>query len=181
MTDENAEELVQTEELDIQPDLEEELRSQKDKYLRLLAENENVRKRMQKEKYDTTRFGIENVISEFLAPIDSFEQALGFADQMSEETKNWAMGFTMILEQLKEVLTSRGITPFTSKGEMFDPHRHEAVEAEETDAHPDGTILEEFLRGYIVNDRVLRPARVKVAKAPKTEELQQGESDDKAE
>jgi len=167
---------IQTEEPevkpDIAPDLEEALRSQQDKYLRLLAENENVRKRMTKEKHDNAKFAVENVIAEFLAPIDSFEQALGFADQMSDETKNWAIGFQMILDQLKEVLSMRGITPFTSEGQMFDPHRHEAVEVEETEEHPDGTILKEFLRGYIVHDRILRPARVKVAKAPKKEELE---------
>lgn len=138
----------------------------KDKYFRLLAEMENTRKRMQKEKHEMTRFGIENVISEILLPIDTFENALGFTNQMSDETRNWAKGFEMILAQFKEILSNHNVTAFHSVGEEFDPHWHEAVEIEETHDHPDGTIIHEFLKGYKSGDRILRAARVKVAKIP---------------
>jgi len=141
----------------------------KEKYLRLLADTENTRKRMQKEKQEMTRFAIENVITEVLLPIDTFENALGFTEQMSEDTRNWARGFEMILSQFKEILHNHNIVAFHSKGEMFDPHKHEAVEVEETHDHPDGTILEEFLKGYKSGDRTLRAARVKVAKTPQQE------------
>src|SRR5579885_2984879 len=99
--------------------LEEELKDCKDKYLRLLAEMENARKRLQKEKQEMTRFAIENVISEILGPMDNLENALGFTKQMSEETKNWAMGFQMILSQFKDVLNNHGIAPFSSEGTFF--------------------------------------------------------------
>lgn len=146
--------------------LEEELKEYKDKYLRLLAEMENTRKRMQKEKQETSRFSVENVISEFLSPLDNFENALGFAENMSGEVRNWALGFNMILNQFKEVLNSHGVSAFKSEGTPFDPHKHEAVETEETDKAPEGTVLQEFVRGYKSGDRTIRPARVKVAKAP---------------
>lgn len=146
------------------PTVEEELKEYKDKYLRLLAENENTRKRMQKEKQEMTRFAVENVIADFLLPLDNLENALGFTEQMSEDTRNWAMGFQMILTQFKDVLNQNGVTPFKSVGEQFDPHRHEAVETEETQDHPAGTVIHEFVRGYKCGDRIVRPARVKVAK-----------------
>lgn len=144
--------------------MQKELKDHKDKYLRLLAEMENSRKRMQKEKHDTTRFAVENIITEILAPLDHFENALSFAHQTSEETQNWAKGFEMILTQFKDILASHKVTSFQSEGKQFDPHMHEVIEMEETEAHPDGTILQEFVKGYQCGDRILRPARVKVAK-----------------
>ncbi len=157
------------------PDIEEaqetaqEEENFEDKYFRLLAEMENSRKRLQKEKHEMTRFAIENVIAEVLTPIDTLENALGFTEQMSEDTRNWAMGFEMILGQFKEVLGNHNVVAFHSTGETFDPHKHEAVEMEETHDHPEGTIIHEFLKGYKSGDRILRAARVKVAKTPKGE------------
>jgi len=146
--------------------LEQEVKECHEKHLRLLAEMENSRKRLLKEKLEMTRFGIENVIADFLAPIDNLENALKFAQQMSEETRNWARGFEMILGQLKEALSGHGVTSFDSVGASFDPHMHEAVEIEETTDFPEGQVLQEFVRGYKSTQRILRPARVKVAKAP---------------
>lgn len=146
--------------------LEEELKEHKDKYLRMLAETENSRKRMQKEKQEMTRFAMENLMAEILSPIDNFENALGFTDKMSQETKNWALGFQMILTQFKDLLVSNGVEPFESVGTVFDPHKHQAVEMEETEDRPEGTIIHEFVKGYRCGERIIRPARVKVAKKP---------------
>jgi molecular chaperone GrpE len=146
--------------------LEAELQEHKEKYLRSLAELENTRKRLQKERQEMTRFAVDNVIADFLDPLDSLEKALSFTDQMSPDTRNWAMGFTMILTQLKDVLTQHGVHPFISVGQPFNPHLHEAVSIEETSDKKDGYILEEFSKGYKSGERVLRPARVKVAKHP---------------
>ena len=145
--------------------LQKEANEFKEKYFLTLAEIENMRKRLQKEKQEMTRFAVENVITEFLTPIDNLENALSFTDQMSQETKNWAIGFNMLLAQFKDVLTSNGVSSFSSIGAEFDPNLHEAVELEETSNHADGVILHEFLKGYKRGDRILRPARVKVAKA----------------
>lgn len=150
--------------------LQKELNEHKNKYLLLLAEMENARKRMQKDKHDTTRFAIENVALEFLTPLDNFENALSFASQTSEETQKWAQGFEMILTQFKDVLVAHKIIPFQSQGLTFDPHLHEVIEIEETEKHTEGTIIKEFIRGYKCGDRVLRPARVKMAKNPSKEQ-----------
>jgi molecular chaperone GrpE len=145
-----------------------ELAEYKDKYLRLLAEMDNTRKRMQKERQEMTRFAVENFICDLLTPIDQLEQALSCASQLSGEAKHWAMGFTMILNQFKEVVASHGVTPFASEGMLFDPMLHYAIETEETTEAPEGTILKEFVQGYRSAERTVRPARVKVAKAPVT-------------
>ncbi len=136
----------------------------KDLYLRLLADMENAKKRMQKERVETIQYASERVIADFLPALDNLENALRFADQASVEVKNWAMGFQMILGQFKEVLVAQGVTQIPSLGAAFDPHSHEAVETVETNEHPDGTILEEFTKGYRMGTRIIRPARVKVAK-----------------
>jgi molecular chaperone GrpE len=147
-------------------DLETQLNEYKDKYLRLLAEVDNTRKRMQKEKQEMTRFAVENVIGEILAPIDSLENALKFTGQLSQEMQNWAQGFQMILGQFKDVLSNHGVSSYHSEGMQFDPHLHYAIEMEETTEHPEGVILQEFVKGYKSGERTVRPARVKVAKAP---------------
>lgn len=156
--------------LDRVAQLELEVKECHEKHLRLLAEMENSRKRLIKEKQEMTRFGIENVIADFLTPMDNLENALKFTSQMSDETRNWAIGFEMILSQFKEVLTSHGVVSFTSIGMNFDPHLHEAVEVEETLLTPEGQIVQEFVKGYKSAQRTLRPARVKVAKAPSVQE-----------
>lgn len=136
----------------------------KDKYLRSIADMENMRKRMMKDKQESARFAIENVIADFLTPMDNLENALGHAKEASDDVRNWAFGFEMILAQFKDVLQQNGIVPLVALGEIFDPHMHEAVETEVTDKHPEGEILSEFVRGYKCGDRIIRPARVKVAK-----------------
>lgn len=150
--------------------LRRELAETKDKYLRVLAESENARKRLQKEKQETIQYALQNVIVDFLNPIDHMENALSFTQQMSEDVKNWAAGFQMILTQFKDVLSNNGVTPFSSEGKPFDPHRHEAVETVETSTVPPGTVVEESLKGYIMGDKTIRPARVKVSKTPAEEQ-----------
>lgn len=147
--------------------LQKELDEMKDKYLRALADGENARKRLAKEKQDVIGFGIENTICDFLLAIDSFENALRFADSASGEVKNWASGFQMILSQFKQVLQNYGITPFQSDGAQFDPNFHDAVESIETADVPEGTILKEFTKGYRSAVRTIRPARVQVARLPR--------------
>jgi len=141
----------------------------KDKYLRGLAESENLRKRLQKEKQELIQYAIQNVIVDFLPPIDHFENALRFTDQASDEVKHWAIGFQMILSQLKDVLTNNGVVPLKALGTPFDHNSHEAIEMIETTEHPAGTVIEESMIGYKMGERIIRPARVKVAKLPNLE------------
>jgi molecular chaperone GrpE len=163
-----------------EPSVSSEKEDYKDKYFRLLAETENARKRMQKEKHEAISFAIENTICEFLSAIDNFENALKFAQNSTDEVKNWAMGFSMIQSQLRDVLYNHGVVPFHSVGNLFDHNFHEAMEMVETTNSPDGTILEEYAKGYKSSLRTIRPAKVKVAKSPsKTEEKQNEAEADK--
>ncbi len=160
--------------------MQKELIDYKDKYLRLLADAENSRKRLQKERQEITRYATESLVLDFLRPLDNLENALRFAQDMSDEVRNWAFGFQMILAQFKDILAQNGITSFESQGKPFDPHLHEAIEMVESTEEP-GTVIEECIRGYQMGDRIIRPARVKVAKekakengkSPKIEEANQ--------
>lgn len=153
--------------------LQAELKEFKDKYLRVLADSENTRKRLQKERLEAIQYANEAVLLDMLHPIDNLENALRFAEQMSPEIKNWAMGFQMILNQLKEVLSSHGVTSESSIGKEFNPHEHEAIEMIETEEATPGTVIFEFSKGYKLGTRTLRPAKVKVAKAKEIQEEQQ--------
>ncbi len=137
----------------------------KDKYLRQLAEMDNMRKRLQKDRQEISQTATENVIIDFLNPIDHMENALKYTQQMSDEIKHWGVGFQMILTQFKDALANNGVTAFTAEGQPFDPHLHEAVEIEETDKVPPGIVLTESVKGYKMGERTIRPARVKVSKA----------------
>lgn len=148
--------------------LQKDMLEYKDKYLRLLADAENSRKRLQKERQEISRYATENLIVDFLRPLDNLENALRFAQDMSDEVRNWAFGFQMILTQFRDVLAQHGVTPFDSVGKPFNPHDHEAIEMVESTDYPPGVIIEENVRGFRMGDRVIRVARVKVAKAPET-------------
>ncbi|MBP9841218.1 MAG: nucleotide exchange factor GrpE [Simkaniaceae bacterium] len=151
--------------------LQQDLKGEKDKYQRLLAELDNTRKRMQREKEEAMRFAVERTVGNFLAPLDQFEKALAFASQGSQELKQWAIGFEMILAQFKDILAGQKIMSFSAIGEIFDPHYHEAIEIEESPDAEDGKILSEFAKGYRCGDRIIRPAKVKVAQKKQVENL----------
>jgi molecular chaperone GrpE len=176
----SEEELDETMEETKETTVEEEVVDYEEKYIRLLAELENTRKRMQKEKQESVRFAIENAISEILPIMDNFENALNFAKDSSNEIKNWAMGFHMILTQFKDILHNHGIVAFHSEGNQFDPHLHEAVEVAETDEHPEGVILKEFAKGYKSQSRTIRPAKVKVSKKPIEQTTASEDAEEKA-
>ncbi|MBA3957393.1 MAG: nucleotide exchange factor GrpE [Parachlamydiaceae bacterium] len=145
----------------------------KDKYLRQLAEADNMRKRMQKERQELIQYAVQNVLVDILHPIDHFENALKFTQQASDEVKHWALGFQMLLNQFKDVLANNGVVAFTSQGTPFDPHCHEAIEMVTSTEFAPGIVMEESIRGYKMGDKVIRPARVKVAKAPDETSLDQ--------
>jgi len=145
---------------------EAELQDMKDKYFRALAEIENTRKRLTREKLESQSYAIQNVIADFLQPLDHFEKALTAAENASSDVKHWAVGFEMILQQMKQVLGDHGVVGFDSLNQPFDPHFHEAIETEETSSVAPGIVLQEVVRGYKIGNRVIRPAKVKVSTAP---------------
>lgn len=137
-----------------------------DQLLRRQAEFENYRRRVEREKveaYERTRAG---VLLELLPVLDNFERALESLENSQADADALRKGVELIHKQLSDALTKLGLQPFESVGKAFDPHLHEAVSLEQTEEHADNTVIEEFQRGYKLGDRLLRPAKVKVASSP---------------
>lgn len=135
----------------------------KDKYLRALAEGENFRKRLEKDKKEFLAYAVQDLIGELLPVLDNFERALASASSGGPDSCR--QGVEMIYKQLVGVLAKEGLQQIEARGKVFDPYLHEAV-AEEAAAAPDGSIIEELQKGYRLKDRLLRPAAVKVARSP---------------
>ncbi len=133
-----------------------------DKYLRALAELQNVRRRAEMEKAQQLEYANERLLRELLPVVDDLERAL--AHETDYETL--LQGVRMILDKLRSVLSAFGVEPIEAEGKPFDAYLHEAVERVETAEVEEGTIVEEVERGYKYKDRLLRPSRVKVAVAP---------------
>ncbi len=136
----------------------------KDKYLRALAEGENFRKRLEKDKKDFLAYAVQDLIGELLPVLDNFERALASAPSAGPDSCR--QGVEMIYKQLVGALAKEGLQQIEAKGKVFDPYLHEAVAEEVTAAAPDGSIIEELQKGYRLKDRLLRPSAVKVARSP---------------
>ena len=145
----------------------------KDKYYRALADMENMRKRLSTEKFEMISFAKEGIIKDFLQPLDQLQKALSFTDNLSDELKNWAMGFKMISDQFMQILEQNDVRPFESLGHKFDPHLHEAIATVACDDKKEGTILEVIQTGYKNEDKILRVAQVKVAKSAAAKEIKE--------
>ncbi|OGX28542.1 MAG: nucleotide exchange factor GrpE [Omnitrophica WOR_2 bacterium RIFCSPHIGHO2_02_FULL_67_20] len=144
--------------------LTQEAAQAKDQYLRMLADVENTRKRLQREKEEFARFAAETVVRALLPILDSLDQALVAVDRKSDADAV-VKGVHLIHRQLHGVLEKEGVRRIPTVGEPFDPHRHEAVAQVEADGMADDTIVEEVQAGYTMSGKMIRPAIVKVAKA----------------
>jgi molecular chaperone GrpE len=142
-----------------------EIAELKDRYLRALADTDNVRKRMRQQSEDAIRLQRENLLRDLLPITDNLERAVEAA-RGGGNGKPIVEGVEMVLRSLLDFLRSNGVSPRESVGRPFDPQFHEAVDHVESGEHPPNTVISEFHRGYQVGERVLRPARVAVAKAP---------------
>jgi molecular chaperone GrpE len=140
-----------------------EIAELKDKYLRTLADSENARKRIRQQSEESVRIQRENILRDLLPVVDNLERALGAARD-GTDTKTVVQGVEMVLKALHDFLRAQGVTPVNAIGETFDPSRHEAADHVKSDQHKPNTVVSEFHRGYLLGDRVLRPARVSVAK-----------------
>ena len=133
-----------------------------DRLARAQAEFENARRRASKEQQEFRDYAAADVIKPLLPILDSFERAL----QVKSEPDDFRSGVELIYKQLQDALAKLGVRAIAAKGELFDPHVHEAIEMVETSDVPDHEVIEELQRGYKLKDRLLRPAMVKVAKNP---------------
>jgi molecular chaperone GrpE len=135
-----------------------------DKMLRLQADFENTRKRLEREKQDFVKFANEGIILELLNILDDLERTLDLAQHKHQDLAAFLKGVEMILTHLYEMLKGYGVKPIEAEGKLFDPHFHEALMQVENKELPEHTIVEELQKGYSMNDRVIRTAKVKVSK-----------------
>ena len=133
------------------------------KWLKVHAEYENTRKRIEKEKWEHMKFANEDIVSQLFPIVDNFDLAL-VAMEKAKDKAAVMDGIRLVQKQFHKILDENGAEKIKTVGEQFDPNIHDAVSVVETDEHPDGIILEEIRAGYTLNKRLLRPAQVIIAK-----------------
>ncbi|MBM4377953.1 MAG: nucleotide exchange factor GrpE [Deltaproteobacteria bacterium] len=137
----------------------------KDRALRAAADLENFKKRAQKEREDVQKFGSEKLLKEFLPVLDNLDRALAHANSPAD-FDSLREGLTMTRKLFEDALGKHGVKGFSAQGQPFDPHRHEAMQQVETAEVPPNTVVTEVVRGYTLNDRLIRPALVAVSRVP---------------
>ena len=148
-----------------------------DQLLRTKAEFMNYQKRVAKEHESTAQFAVQNLILDFLPELDNFERALKLADDSNDFSK-FVEGIKLIEEQLFKVLGKYGVESIETAGKAFAPKLHEAVMEEENNEMPHHTIVDEFQRGFLLKERVIRPSKVKVSKRTIEEEEKEEDKSD---
>ncbi|WP_338262945.1 nucleotide exchange factor GrpE [Corallococcus caeni] len=136
-----------------------------DRAIRSAADLENYRKRAQKEKEDVQKFGVEKLLKDLLPVVDNLDRALDAAGK-SPDFDSFQKGVAMTRKSFEDSLSRHGVKGFSAKGQPFDPRLHEAIQQVETAEVPAGHVVYEVTRGFYLNDRLVRPAMVVVARAP---------------
>jgi molecular chaperone GrpE len=140
-----------------------------DRYMRLYAEFENYKKRAAREAKEFRKFANEALVKEMLPVIDNLERAIHSSSSQENNQENYRdkilEGVTMTLNEILKVLERFNVKAVDALGQPFDPNYHEAVAQEESDVHEDNTVIREFQKGYLLHDRLIRPAMVVVSKA----------------
>lgn len=146
-------------------ELMEKVKDSHERMVRAVADLENFKKRAQKEKDEVMKFGSEKLLKDFLPVIDNFDRALEHS-KTSQDIESLKQGLQMTRKLFEDTLSRHGVKSFSSVGQPFDPRLHEAMQQTETAEVPPNTVVMEVVRGYTLNDRLIRPALVSVAKAP---------------
>ena len=170
---ENIDEDADSEEEDIKESeediLKEEIKTLKEEKIRVLAEMENLRKRFEREKVDSIKYGSVNFARDILSPGDNLERALSAINEEEEHPqsiKNLIEGLLMVKKELSTALEKNGITKIDSLDRKFDPNLHQAMMEIENNDLDEGIVIQEIQTGYMMHDRLLRPAMVGVSKKP---------------
>lgn len=145
-------------------DLSAKLQDANDRMLRAVADLENFKRRAQKDREDIQRFGIEKLLGELLPVLDNFDRAIAHG-ATAADVASFAMGVEMTRKVFEDTLAKFGVKAFSALGEAFDPHRHEAIQ-QIAHEKPAGTVVQELVRGYLLHDRLVRPAMVAVSSGP---------------
>ena len=135
--------------------------AESERYMRLMAEFQNFKKRAAKEKTDIHAYANEKLMNELLPVLDNFERAL---ETKTDEVESYAQGMQLIFEQMKTALSNHGLKEIAALGEDFDPNKHSAVMTEESEEYESGKVSKVLQKGYELNGRVIRPAMVAVVK-----------------
>ena len=147
--------------------LKEEIKTLKEEKIRVLAEMENLRKRFEREKIDSIKYGSVNFARDILSPGDNLERALSAInedEEHSQSIKNLIEGLLMVKKELSTALEKNGITKIDSLDKKFDPNLHQAMMEIENNDLDEGIVVQEIQSGYMMHDRLLRPAMVGVSK-----------------
>jgi molecular chaperone GrpE len=155
---------------------EKESKENYERYLRQVAEVDNFKKRVNREKDDAIRYANENLIKDILPVMDNLERAVAHA-QGGGNGKPLVEGVEMVLRGLLDVFSKHGVVQVPAVGEVFDPGKHEAMAQVESSQHQPNTVINEHHRGYLLRDRLLRPALVTIAKAPQGKEVKNSQSE----
>jgi len=165
--EENCEASEESTEQDLLQAAKDEAAEYKDKYLRAHADFENSKKRLEKDKNNAVAYAVESFSKDLLAVMDSFDQALLTIESLQSDNEALDKvneGVKLTHEQLQKVLAKHHIVPIECDGE-FDPEVHQAIMQEESSEHEEGQIVRVMQKGYMIHDRVLRPAMVSTCKA----------------
>ena len=146
------------------------------RYLRQVAEVDNFKKRVNREKEDAIRYANENLIKDILPVIDNLERAIAHA-QGGGNGKPLVEGVEMVLRGLLDVFSKHGVVQVPAIGSVFDPGKHEAMAHVESSEYQPNTIINEHHKGYLFRDRLLRPALVTVSKAPEAKDGKNGQNE----
>lgn len=149
--------------------LKEEAKKYKEQYLRVLADSENFKKRIDEERIRDRKYSSQRLLEKIIPSIDIFDKALNMKTD-DEKLNNFLIGFEMINNNLKQALEEEGVKKIKAVGEKFDPKFHHAVETEWDERYDEGIVLSEMQTGYMYKDRVLRPSLVKVNKKEEAKE-----------
>ncbi len=160
--DEGSEEETSKENQGSQNEASKEEEDADTKYMRLMADFQNFKRRTEKEKGDIYAFANEKIIGELLAVIDNFDRAM--TNTQDVVPQGFVTGMDLILKQLKEVLEKSGLEEILALGEDFDPNYHNAVMTEESSEYEEGKVSEVLQKGYLLNKKVIRPTMVKVVR-----------------
>jgi molecular chaperone GrpE len=141
--------------------LKKEKEELRDQMLRKLAETDNLRKRLEREKTEFTQFALNDLLLEFLDILDNFERALSLPHEGTDD-KSFRNGVELIYRMCQSLLARKGVQPIEIKDKTFDPNLHHAMVTEESDEVKEPQVGQELQKGYMIHSRLLRPAMVKV-------------------
>ncbi|HEY4543517.1 MAG TPA: nucleotide exchange factor GrpE [Tissierellaceae bacterium] len=159
---ENQDEIVDEEESENNEDLKSQLEESNNRFLRLQADFSNFKRRNEKERTGLVSLGKEAIVTDILPVIDNFERAMMLED--GSEKDSFYEGIELIQKQLIEVLEKHGVKEINCLHEQFDPNYHYAVQMQESDKYQPDVVINVMQKGYLLNDKVIRPAMVIVSK-----------------